>query len=262
MRGAQPHDVRLAKGTTCDLSCRERFSARFNLGSVWQSDRIDCCAVPFIHPRDESKNESQAIYLMDGSYRFDESAIPLGEGQRPAQLARLRGQLRTFRLPDLTGRRMSVARMVREASEKASPHLARLGPAIRAHLAFLGVSVPEEEPEEPTAEQVLLAALDSLDRQQQDAVARNLSLLWQCFLEEFNGLSGFYQAPATQQAAYLEKLGAAAARMEASRVPEARYHYVSVALMRHYVSSFQARSTEPSAIALSHRVAALIDEGR
>jgi hypothetical protein len=196
---------------------------------------------------------------MDGSYRIDESAIPLGYGRLVGHVARLREQVRALGMQDLTGQGLALGRAIRTAPDKVSPYLTRLGPSVRAYLVFLGVSVPEEEAKEPTPEQNVLSAFDALDREQQKAVARNLSLLWECFVEEFNGLSGFYQASPTRQAAYLAKLEAAAARMEAIRVPEARYHFVSVALMKHYASSFQTRSTDPSAIELSHRVAALID---
>ena len=47
--------------------------------------------------------------------------------------------------------------------------------------------------------------------------------------------------------------------MEASRVAEARYHFVSVALMKRYVSLFLEKSRDPSSVELSQRVAALID---
>lgn len=199
---------------------------------------------------------------MNGSYRLEQFAIPLREGRRAVALSRLSGRIRAVRLPALAGQGFSVSRIVRHASSRAAPHLARLGPLARAHLTFLGVSVPEEQPAEPTEEQALLGAFEALDGGRQEAVARNLSLLWECFLEEFSGLSGFFEASPTRQSAYLDRLASAAGRMEASRAPEARYHYVSVALMKHYVSSFQARSTAPDAIALSRRVASLIDGTR
>jgi hypothetical protein len=142
---------------------------------------------------------------------------------------------------------------------KASPVFSLLEPWIRAHLQFLGLPTADA-PEEPGPVELVLADLDRLDPDHRGLVAKNLSLLWTCFIDAFGGLSGFLQAPTTEQAAYLDKLEAAAQRMESVKAPQARHHYVCVALMKHYVASFLTRTPEPGAIELSRRVAAMIDE--
>jgi hypothetical protein len=196
---------------------------------------------------------------MDGSYRFDHAAISLGENGRLAPLNRIRQHLRALSLPDLKDHGVALGRIVRGASGRAGPLRERMGPWVRAHLQFLGVESADEEPREPTQDEIILSAFGRLSADQKRSVARNLALLWECFVEEFDGLSGFIQSPPTEQAAYLQKLDAAAARMEASRVAEARYHFVSVALMKRYVSLFLEKSRDPSSVELSQRVAALID---
>jgi hypothetical protein len=146
------------------------------------------------------------------------------------------------------------ARLVMHGERIAPDHV------LRAQSRF--PSLPWPGLEAPSPEQVILDDLDALSPQQKDAVAENLALLWNCFAEEFGGVSGFLAEPATQQAAYLAKLDTAAKRMEPAKATEVGHHYVSVALMMHYVSSFQGRSTDQSAIAMSNRVAELIDRGR
>jgi hypothetical protein len=121
---------------------------------------------------------------------------------------------------------------------------------------------PEEEPEEEDPALTILADFEALDVQKQEATARNVALLWDCFVEEFGGISGFLSASETEKDDYLDKLSAAAQRMEVGRNSAAGYHYVSVVLFELYVSFFHGRKAHRSAIVLSERVAELIDEGR
>jgi hypothetical protein len=121
---------------------------------------------------------------------------------------------------------------------------------------------PEEEPEEEDPALTILAEFEALEVQKQEATARNVALLWDCFVEEFGGISGFLSASETEKDDYLDKLSAAAQRMEAGRNSAAGYHFVSVVLFELYVSFFHGRKAHRSAIVLSERVAELIDEGR
>jgi hypothetical protein len=109
---------------------------------------------------------------------------------------------------------------------------------------------------------VTLAEFEALEDTKQIATARNVALLWDCFVEEFDGVSGFLSATATEQNDYLEKLDSAARRMEPGRFSAVGYHYVSVVLMKLYVSFLHGNDSGPSAIALSRRVSMLINDGR
>jgi hypothetical protein len=207
---------------------------------------------------------------MDGSYRFDGSTIPLANGGRLSHLLRLRDQamdkvrehVPVVSLTEVKLRGAALRRALLAAPGRTRPYLAHLGPWMRAHLHFFGVTITADDEAEPSPAELILMAFDGLTETQKACVARNVALLWDCFTEQFNGISGFCQVPETQQSAYLGKLKEAAARMGSSTIPEARYHFVSVALMWHYVASFQSNSTDPGAIALSRRVAALIDGTR
>jgi hypothetical protein len=121
---------------------------------------------------------------------------------------------------------------------------------------------PEDEAEEEDPALTILSDFEALEPQKQEATARNVALLWDCFVEEFGGISGFLSASETEKDDYLDKLSAAAQRMEAGRNSAAGYHYVSVVLFELYVSFFHGRKAHRSAIVLSERVAELIDEGR
>jgi hypothetical protein len=140
---------------------------------------------------------------------------------------------------------------------KKAPHLAE---QVRPRLPSLPWPAEETEEEDPAL--TILADFEALDVQKQDATARNVALLWDCFVEEFGGISGFLSASETEKDDYLDKLAAAARRMEAGRFSAAGYHYVSVVLFELYVSFFHGRKAHRSAITLSERVAELIDEGR
>jgi hypothetical protein len=199
---------------------------------------------------------------MDGSYRIGEPTVPPRDGGRRARWLRIWDRIPTVRLRGLVGRGATAARLLRSATTGAGSGRDAPAPWLSAHLQFLGFAAAREEPQEPTQAQLVLNAFEALDKDQQALAARNLALLWDCFRAEFDGVSGFCHAAATEQAAYLGKLEAAASRMQVNRAPEARYHFVSVALMWHYVSCFQTRTREPSAIELSRRVAALIDMSR
>lgn len=146
--------------------------------------------------------------------------------------------------------------------------LAQVGqhaPTATERLRVLFPSLPWAEPERDEASEpafAILGELDELAPEKQVATARNVALLWDCFVEEFGGVAGFLASGATEQAEYLDKLEAAASRMEAGRGTPVAYHYVSVVLIKLYVESFRTKRATAGAIALSGRVAALINQGR
>lgn len=114
----------------------------------------------------------------------------------------------------------------------------------------------------PDPVDTILSDFGSLERAGQDKVAKNLALLWDNFQNMFGGISGFLAAPGTEQDAFMEKLTAAAERMEAARGTEAAFHYVTVELTRQYISYFRIGRADPKAVALATCVVSLIDRGR
>ncbi|WP_150117733.1 hypothetical protein [Microvirga vignae] len=109
---------------------------------------------------------------------------------------------------------------------------------------------------------MVLGEFEKLSRDQQDKVAKSLALLWDTFIEVFGGVSGFQTASPIEQQAYIERLSTASRRMEVARGSDVAFHYVTVELMRQYVSFLQTSSKNPRAIVLAGAVAPLIDRGR
>ena len=220
---------------------------------------------------------------MDGTYRFDETNVPSGDHGSQAFLSRLRsrGQALSERALALVPALRTHLPALRTHLPK-SVSLAPLNSAV-AHLGATRAKLPALVDAAHRASDALtsfargnkgttavasdaatavLSDFDSLSAEQKDAVAKNLARLWECFVDEFDGPSGFQASAPIEQAAYVSKLENAAKRMESFRDSEAGHHFVCVVLMQQYVSSFQLRSREPSAIRLSNHVAAQIDRGR
>ncbi|WP_445503141.1 hypothetical protein [Microvirga sp. G4-2] len=109
---------------------------------------------------------------------------------------------------------------------------------------------------------LVLSELENLTRDQQDKVAKSLALLWDAFIDLFGGVSAFQTASLIEQQAFAKRLDTAASRMKAARGSDAAFHYVTVELMRQYVSFLQVGSKDPRAIVLAGTVAPLIDQGR
>ncbi|EIM25243.1 hypothetical protein [Microvirga lotononidis] len=132
----------------------------------------------------------------------------------------------------------------------------------RALLPFL--PIPSEEDEAVAADPAwaLLGEFQALSPDQQDKAARNLALLWDHFEHMFGGLSGFLAEPAMEQSIYLDKLTTASRRMRLARGSEVAFHYVTVELMRLYVSYLQLGRSDRAALALAANVVALISRGR
>jgi len=132
----------------------------------------------------------------------------------------------------------------------------------RLRIAFpaLPWAAQDDEANQPTF--LVLAEFDALDPDKKIATARNIALLWDCFVEEFGGVSGFVEAGVAEQTEYLDKLDAAASRMEVGRGTPVAYHYVSVMMIKLYVESFHSGKADRGAIALANHVAALVNQGR
>jgi hypothetical protein len=214
--------------------------------------------------RDPGTSTSRRLYaIIAQGVRRASSILQDGQARssallRPARtlLSRITPAGRAASVRLVSGRPELFARIIAQAERIAPDLVSRM----RRQFPSLPWPADDEPPEAP--ERVVLNDFDELDPLQQEAVANNLALLWHRFAEDFGGVSGFLGAPKTQRAAYIVKLAAAAQRMESAKATAAGHHYVSVALMLHYVSCFENRSADQSAIALSNRVAALIDRGR
>jgi hypothetical protein len=115
---------------------------------------------------------------------------------------------------------------------------------------------------EPDMVQEILGEFEALRSDMQDKVARNLALLWDNFQDAFGGISGFMAAQALEQDAFMHKLNAAAERMRPARGTSAAFHYVTVELMRQYVTFFRSGRSDPKAVRLATCVVSLIEHGR
>jgi hypothetical protein len=151
-------------------------------------------------------------------------------------------------------------------ADRALAHWRQVPPALRAHMpdriaAVLpwGAGAAAEEPDPADLIQGEYAALDAARK---DRVAKNLALLWDNFQDMFGGISGFLEASQIERDAFMERLGAASARMEAARGTPAAFHYVTVELMRQYVTFLVTGRRDRQAVALATSVVALIDSGR
>lgn len=151
----------------------------------------------------------------------------------------------------------NVLSTLSEASRVVAAQAARWFPSLAR---FSAASAAEAHEVDHVGQ--VLSDFDKLSRDQQDRVAKSLALLWDAFESGFGGVSAFRSASLIDQQGYTERLAQAAHRMEAARGSAAAFHYVTVELMRQYVSFFQTGSEDPRAIALASRVAPLIDHGR
>jgi hypothetical protein len=237
---------------------------------------------------------------MTGAQRAESGNFPLGEGARDAIAGKLKAALDSMRplgkrllvrwvsgdfdhlAPANLARRSREIPWPKSASELKTAfrqilsqrdvwgtllltQVVRAAPKRSKPFRALLPSLPWPEVEDPVATDfawVILTEFEALETAKQTATARNVALLWDCFVEEFGGVSGFLAATSTEQNHYLEKLDAAAQRMEVGRYSAVGYHYVSVVLVKLYVTYLHGQNSAPSAIALSSRVAMLINDGR
>ncbi|WP_147282452.1 hypothetical protein [Microvirga subterranea] len=165
----------------------------------------------------------------------------------------------------LARRSEQVVLMVQAVTDRARAEWRAGYPVVLRHLQERFPSLPlgslSDADAEPDPVELVMEEFDRLEPEQQDKVAKNLALLWNSFTGAFGGVSGFQAASPTEQQSYVEKLEAAARRMEAARGTEAAFHYVTVELIRQYIAFLQVGSTEQRAVALARRVAPLIDRG-
>ena len=131
----------------------------------------------------------------------------------------------------------------------------------QALLPFLPLASAEQKDEEPDPVWELLQNFQSLEIVQQDKAAKNLAVLWRHFEDSFGGLCGYLGSAETEQLLYLEKLKAASDRMRLARGKDGAVHYVTVALMHHYVGGFQESRSDEAAMTLATWVSGLIDRG-
>ena len=108
----------------------------------------------------------------------------------------------------------------------------------------------------------LLTAFDRLDSRSQDDAARQVTLLWSFFVDEFGGPSLFLASPPTQQQAYLDGLVRLLERSNRPEGTEGGRYFYSISLLRHFLEALRSRDTCPTAIALSKRLTGLIARGR
>lgn len=138
---------------------------------------------------------------------------------------------------------------------------ADIGVRLRMLLPALAEGAGPDPADEPDPVRSIMSEFEELGQEQKDKVARNLALLWSSFIDAFGGVSAFQSASTTDRQAYVDRLGAAARRMEAAKGTEAAFHYVTVELLRQYVFFLQIGSTDQGAVALAQLVAPLIDRG-
>ncbi|MBD2747793.1 hypothetical protein IC232_13900 [Microvirga sp. BT688] len=143
----------------------------------------------------------------------------------------------------------------------------RLRPILMSNARTLLPFVPlvktaEDEALEQDPVWNLLGEFKTLAPEQQDKAAKNLALLWGHFEETFGGLSGFLAEPPTEQALYLDKLDTASRRMKLARGSDVAFHYVTVEVMRLYVTCLQTKRSDRAALSLATAAAALINRGR
>ena len=85
--------------------------------------------------------------------------------------------------------------------------LDRSSPAASNRFRRLLPALPWPPIEDPAASDealLIMAEFEALEAAKQTATARNVALLWDCFVEEFGGVSGFLVATATERQEYLE----------------------------------------------------------
>jgi hypothetical protein len=167
-------------------------------------------------------------------------------------IGRIKGAIPAFSLNDL---QQALASKLQVLQPTLAAHLQRAMPLL------LGPEAAQVS-ERPDPARQALSEFQILDWDQQGKVARNLALLWENFQDVFGGLSGFMAAPQTDRTTFLQKLESASERMAPARGSEVAFHYVTVELMRQYISCLHHRRADPGAIALARCVVTLIDQGR
>jgi hypothetical protein len=121
------------------------------------------------------------------------------------------------------------------------------------------------KPDTPSIEHpasTLLMEFDALEGQKQDDAARQLTILWSSFVEEFGGPRPFMDLPAAEQQAYLGRLDRIREKADGLKGTELGQYYFSVAILRHFLEALRSNDTSTAAIALSKRLVRLTERGR
>jgi len=117
-------------------------------------------------------------------------------------------------------------------------------------------------PEAASPERALIADFEALDPARRDAAALELLRLWTWFNDEFEGTASFVGRPEAEQDAYIDKLAHAAARSESLKSGDLGRFYYSSAMLSLFMRSLRAGDASSDALALSARVAWMINHAR
>jgi hypothetical protein len=127
-------------------------------------------------------------------------------------------------------------------------------------LASAEAKPPVDREEAETIE--LTEFLDRLGAVEKDEVAKDLTLLWDAFEQQFGGLDGFLAAGEQQKSEYFGRLAGSAGRLTMSRHPRAVRYARSAALMLAYLKAFTRAQPSTADVALGSRIAGAIQSGR
>ena len=111
-------------------------------------------------------------------------------------------------------------------------------------------------------ERALIAGFEALEPARQDAAALELLRLWTWFNDEFEGTASFVGRPEAEQDAYIDKLAHAAARSASLKDGDLGRFYYSSAMLSLFMRALRAGDSSPDALALSARVAWMINHAR
>src|SRR5215212_410648 len=129
-------------------------------------------------------------------------------------------------------------------------------------LSFLK-SARHDEVQEPLDEnRVLLDEFAALVAIHQNEAADQLAVLWQCFVDEFNNPAAFQREPKAKQDDYIAKFERVAARTEEVKQTQKGHLHYGLALMLRFLLVARDGARQQSALALSGRVAGLINSAR
>ena len=129
-------------------------------------------------------------------------------------------------------------------------------------LSFLKSARHDEVQEPLDANRVLLDEFAALDAIHQNEAADQLAVLWQCFVDEFENPAAFQREPKAKQDDYISKFERVAARTEKVKRTEKGHLHYGVALMLRFLLVARDGARQQSALALSGRVASLINGAR
>src|SRR4051794_29218659 len=92
--------------------------------------------------------------------------------------------------------------------------------------------------------------------------ADQLAVLWQCFVDEFKNPAAFQREHKANQDAYIAKFERVAAQTEEVKHAEKGHFHYGIALMLRFLLVARDGARQQSALALSGRVASLINGAR